>query len=394
MKLSVFDEIINRENTASVKYDQRKSVFGRQDVLPFWVADMDFKAPQPVIDVLQKRIEHGIFGYPVKPEVFYDSIVDWIERKHGWKIHRDWILFTPGVVPALVLSVLAFTVPDDRIIVQPPVYFPFFRTIDHHGRRKTDNFLVEIDGKYEMNFDDLQTKFRQGAKMMFLCNPHNPVSRVWNQGELMKLAELCNEYNIILVSDEIHSDIIFGGHKHIPAAVLSSELAKRSVTCFAPSKTFNLAGLATSFVIIPDSSMRKKYEMIIRDFHLEHGNIFGLEALTAAYQNGDSWLKELLNYLEGNLHYLENHFKINMPEIRVIKPEGTYLVWLDFRKLNFSREDLNHFLIQEAGIGLSDGAMFGPGGQGFQRWNIACPRKLLQQGLDQLSEAIKNSAGR
>ena len=387
---AVFDQVINRENTACVKYDQRKSVFGKEDVLPFWVADMDFKAPQPVIDALQKRLDHGILGYPMKPEGFYDSIADWLERRHGWKIHRDWILFTPGVVPALVLSVLAYTNPGDRVIVQPPVYFPFFRSIDHHGRRKTDNMLVESDGRYEMNFDDLELKFKQGVKMIFLCNPHNPVGRVWSQVELEKLSALCLKNNIVLVSDEIHSDIIFEGSKHLPVASISPEIGKRSITCFAPSKTFNLAGLSTSFVIIPDTGMRKKYELLVRDYHLEHGNIFGLEALTAAYQHGELWLKELLKYLAGNLNYVENYFKSNIPEVSVIKPEGTYLVWLDFRKLKMGREELNHFLVHTAGIGLSDGALFGPGGQGFQRLNIACPTELLEQGLDQLSKAIKN----
>jgi cystathionine beta-lyase len=387
---SIFDEIIPRENTACVKYDKRKQVFGREDVMPFWVADMDFKAPEPVIQSLQKKIDHGILGYPLKPDGFYESITSWLLRRHGWEVKSDWILFTPGVVPSMVLSIYAFTNPGDRVLLQSPVYFPFFTSIKNNDRAVVCNLLQRSGACYEMDFDDIKSKFREGVKMILLCSPHNPVGRVWKKDELTRLVELCLEFNVRIVSDEIHSDIIYQGNRHIPLASLGKEAANLTITCMAPSKSFNLAGMASSFVIIPEPETRELYAKTVRDFNLEHGNIFGLEAMNAAYAHGEAWLDELLPYLWENIVMAEKYIKENLPEIGIEKPEGTCLLWLDFNKLGMDRTELNRLLVHKAGIGLSDGHSFGPGGEGFQRLNVGCPRSYLRLGLERLRAAVES----
>ena len=386
---SIFDELIPRENTGCAKYDSRHSVFGTEDILPFWIADMDFKAPEPVIEALRAKVNHGIFGYPVSPDHYFDSIVTWLYRRHGWKVEKEWITFCPGVVPALSMAVLAFSRAGDRVAVQPPVYFPFFRTIESQNRIRINNPLNLREGKYLMDLNDLEEKAGQGLSMIFLCNPHNPGGRVWKREELEKLAELCTRKKILVVSDEIHSDIIFSGQQHIPLASLGIEIASRTVTCMAPSKTFNLAGLSSSFVVIPDPDKRSQFDKLLHDYNIYHGNIFGLEAMKSAYEKGGRWLEELIQYLQENLRLTEDFFEHNIPEVKVMKPEGTYLVWLDFRKLGMGGKELNDFLVREAGIGLSPGYLFGPGGEGFERLNIACPRSRLAEGLSKLSEALR-----
>lgn len=385
----LFNEIIKRENTGCAKYDQRKSIFGTSDVMPFWVADMDFRAPEAVIENLKKRVGHGIFGYPVMPEFYFDPIVTWTEKRYGWKIEKEWICFSPGVVPALAMAVVGFSRPGDGVIVQPPVYFPFYRTIEGQSRKRIENPLQLTGDRYEMDFENLEREIGSGTKMIFLCNPHNPGGRVWKKRELERLGEICLRNDILIVSDEIHSDIIYKGHRHIPVASIDRDLAQHTITCMAPSKTFNLAGLATSFVIIPDPGKRNQFRSVTQDYHIHHGNVFGLEAMKAAYTLGEEWLDSLLVYLEGNSDFIAGYVSDFIPEVKIVKPEGTCLTWLDFRDLNMTRKQLNDFLIHKAGIGMSDGELFGTGGQGFQRLNFACPRSLLKKGLEKIKEAIQ-----
>ncbi len=381
-----FDEIIPRENTNSVKYDLRKPVFGNPDVIPLWVADMDFKTPDFIVEAVKKRAEHEIYGYSTKPDSFFASIVQWMKKRHNWDIQSNWIAFSPGVVPALSLCVLAFTNPGDKIIVQSPVYHPFFSCIKNNGRQIVNNSLKEENGRYSFDLEGLEKIIDSRTKMIFISNPHNPVGRVWTNEELEKLAEICLKHEILILSDEIHSDLIFQPHKHIPIASISEEIANLSITTIAPSKTFNIAGLSTSALIIPNKKILSIYNNMLDTIHIGMGNIFGVAALESAYRNGEEWLEQLMNYLNENLNYLSDYFEKNLPKIKVIKPEGTYLVWLDFRELNLSQKELNQKLIQDAKVGLNDGTMFGEGGKGFQRMNIACQKATLEKAFINLKK--------
>jgi cystathionine beta-lyase len=385
-----FDEIIDRQNTDSVKYDLRKAVFGRGDVLPMWVADMDFRTPDFIIDAIKSRLNHEVLGYALKPSGLDEAIVNWVQQRHGWNIHKGWIVISPGVVPSMAILVQAFTDPGDEVIVQQPVYFPFFKTIRNNGRKILNNPLVSRNGQYEMDLEDLKTKITARTRMIFLCSPHNPGGRVWKKRELEAIAEICIQNNILIISDEIHADLILFENRHIPTATLGHEIAQNTITCMSSSKTFNTAGLNTSYLIISNHNLRRAYKEKLSDFQLDLGNIAGLTALEASYLKGADWLNQLIKYLEGNILFLETFIQKNMPSIQVMRPEGTYLVWLDFRKTHLDRKKLNQFLIHEAGLGLSDGALFGGEGIGFQRLNAACPRSVLADGLEGLLRAYRN----
>ena len=385
-----FDEIIDRQKTDSIKYDLRKLIFGREDVLPMWVADMDFKTPDFIIEAIQKRLKHPVLGYTLEPSGMDEAIIDWVRTRHNWDIKKEWIVAGPAVVPSMAILVHAFSEPGDEIIVQRPVYFPFFRTITNHGRKLLNNPLVNRNGRYEMDLDDLIMKITPRTRMIFLCNPHNPGGRVWTESELKSLADICIDKNILIISDEIHSDLVMFGNKHIPTASINEDIAKNTITCMSSSKTFNTAGLATSYVIIPNLQNKRIYKEKLDDFHLNIGNIPGLIAQEAAYRHGAEWLDQLLNYLEGNIIYLVDYLQQNLPDIKVMKPEGTYLVWMDFRDTRIDLKKLKKFIIEEAGLGLSDGFLFGEEGLGFQRLNVACPRSVLKQGLEGLSRAFFN----
>ncbi|MBN1791704.1 MAG: PatB family C-S lyase [Bacteroidales bacterium] len=385
-----FDEIINREKTGSVKYDLRERIFGDEKVLPLWVADMDFRTPDFIMGALQKRLEHEILGYTLVPPSFYQSVADWNKRRHNWMIKSEWISFSPGVVPALNLLVMAFTQPGDGIIIQPPVYFPFFTAVENHGRRLIANPLRYEQGRYEMDFRDLESKIDKGTRMLILCSPHNPTGNVWSPEVLRRIGEICIRNKMLLVSDEIHSDLVFTGFRHTPAASISEDIAGITITCMSPSKTFNLAGLSTAYLIIPDAGLRKKYETLLDHVHVGSGNIFGFIAAEAAYGKGEEWLKQLMAYLEGNLMFLRDFLAKHLPMIGVVSPEATYLTWLDCSKLGMSPGSLRSFMIQEAGLGLNDGPQFGKEGEGFQRINIACPRRILYEALVKMHTAVKN----
>lgn len=384
-----FDEVIERSNTASVKYDLRKLFFGSNDVIPMWVADMDFRTPDFVIDAIRQRIEHPVLGYSIRPAEYYESIINWVKRRHDWEIRKDWICFSPGIVPAINMAVMAYTKPGDKIILQPPVYFPFFSAVKNNDRIICYNPLKLIDGRLEMDFANLEKQCRSGASVIVISNPHNPGGNAWRADELFKLADICLRNNVLMISDEIHADLVNKGYKHTVLASLSKSVAQNTVTMIAPSKTFNLAGMSTASLVIPNIKLRNRFKEVIEKLHIDLGNIFGTVASTAAYSKGDEWLDQILEYIDGNIKLLDDFLKQEIPQIKMIKPEATYMAWLDCREMKMNDKDLNKFFITQAGLGLSPGAQFGMGGKGFMRINLACPRQTLEKALNQLSGAVK-----
>jgi cystathionine beta-lyase len=327
-------------------------------------------------------------GYTFRPNEYFSTIRDWVMSKHNWKIENDWICFSPGIVPALNLSTLAFTRPGDSVIIQPPVYPPFFTAVENHGRNLILNQLVEKDGKWNMDFDDLTDMISDKTKMIIISNPHNPVGRAWTREELARLAGICQKNNILILSDEIHSDLVLPGYEHVPLATLSPEIAEITVTCMAPSKTFNLAGLSTSSVIISNPVLRKYFNNKIEHLHVGNGNIFGMDASVAAYSGGREWLEELIQYIDGNVSLVMDFCNESIPEIVPVRPEATYMIWLDCRKLGMDDIRLSSFFSNSAGVGLFEGSRFGPGGEGFMRMNVATSRPILKKSLEQIKNAV------
>lgn len=384
-----FDQPVNRKNTQSYKWDQTERLFGSQDILPMWVADMDFPSPPEVIEALKQRADHGIFGYTLRSPEYYEAIAEWIEKRHGWTVHQEWLCYSPGVVTALSLLVSCLTEPEDKVIIQTPVYPPFYSVVKNNKRELVTNPLLLRNGRYEMDFEGLEGLIDSKVKLLILCSPHNPVGRVWSRDELDRLGEICLKNNIKVITDEIHSDLVFKPNQHIPYASLSDEHAVQSITCVAPSKTFNMAGLKTSTIIIPDPQIRRAYKERLTTLSLELESYFGSTATEAAYRMGEEWLEELLIYLKNNLEYLKEYIKSKIPAIKVIESEGTYLVWLDCRELGFIGKQLKDFMIKEAKLGLNDGTTFGSDGEGFMRLNFACPRSILVEGLERLESAVR-----
>lgn len=388
MKTYNFDERIDRTQTNSIKYDGRKMFFGNADLLPLWVADMDFRTPDFIVDAVKKRAEHEIFGYTFRAESYNQSIVNWLKRRHNWEIKPEWISFSPGVVAGLTLAIEAFSKPGDGVIVQPPVYFPFFDSVKGTGREMIENPLRLENGRYYFDLEDLKSKITPTSRLLLLSNPHNPGGTAWNEKELTELAKICLENKILIVSDEIHSDLIFDGFKHTPLAGISEEIAQNCVICMAPSKTFNTAGLTTSFLVIPNKRHFVAYERVMRLPHLHMGNIFGTVALEAAYTHGEEWLSQLIQYLQGNYTFLEQFFNDHLPEVKVMRPEATYLIWLDFSAFGLTDEVLNQKLIDN-GIGLNRGVQFGKQGSGYMRINIGCPRSILEEALIRIKNTFR-----
>lgn len=385
-----FNKVVKR--IQSEKWCEKKKIFGKEDIIPLWVADMDFESPKPVVEAIIKRAKHSIFGYTFRSTLYYDSIINWFIKRYKWKIEKDWISYSPGVVPALSFIALSFSNPGDKIIVQSPVYRRFFEVIMNNGRQVLNNPLKLKNDKYFIDFNDFEKKARDSrVKLFFLCNPHNPIGRVWNKGELVKLGKICMENNIIVISDEIHSDFIYRGYKHVVFASISENFAQNSITLNSPSKTFNLAGLQTSVVIMPNKKYYKNFDNKINSLKVGRGNVFGLVALEAAYNFGEDWLRQLMEYLEENLNLLTRFFKERVPKIKVIKPEGTYLIWLDCRQLSLNDSELREFMIEKAKVGLIDGYKFGLGGEGFQRINIGCPRIILREALKRIEKAVNEN---
>jgi cysteine-S-conjugate beta-lyase len=384
-----FDVVLPRENTNSVKFDLRKEIFGREDVIPMWVADMDFPVPPFVQEAVMRRAAHPIYGYSIIPESYNDAIIEWVKKRTSWEIRKDWLLFSPGIVTGLNVLVQAMTDPGDKIIIQPPVYFPFYSCVKNNGRTLVYNQLVEKDGVYSINYDDLENKMKDGARMLILCNPHNPVSRCWTREELLWLGAKGLEHGVLIVSDEIHGDLVFEPYQHTPLASLSDEIAQNTITCIAPSKTFNLAGLYTSSIIIANDSLRRKFKVAEEKIHLS-ANIFGITAAEAAYRQGEEWLSELLIYLKANVELAKEFLAMKMPDISVSPAEATYMLWLDFRKLGIEATELKKLLIEKAGLGFVEGQTFGPGGEGFQRMNLACPRVTLEMALERIPSILNH----
>jgi len=383
-----FDRVIDRRNTDSTKWGFNAKLFGDPNVLAMWVADMDFLAPAPVIEALKQRAEHGIFGYPHYSATYLEAISGWMSRRHQWTIQHEWVTSVPGVVPALALALRAFTQPGDKVIVQQPVYHPFAHITRNNGRQLVVNHLRLVNGRYEMDFDELEKLIDARTKVLILCSPHNPVGRVWTRDELAQLGEICVRRNVLILSDEIHHDLILPGYKHVPTACVSESIAENTVTFVAPSKTFNVPGLSAALVITPNARLRAQYNTELENAALLHGNIFGNVGLEAAYAHGDAWLDQLLVYLQGNFDFLSAFLLENIPHIKLIAPEGTYLAWLDCRALGLSDTALHDLFLKRAKIALNDGKMFGAGGEGFVRLNLGCPRSILASALEQLARAL------
>jgi len=383
-----FDEPVSREGTNCVKYDLRTETFGSSDLIPMWVADMDFRTPGFIISALRKRLDHEILGYSFRPDEYYASISSWLLKRHNWEVPHEWICFCPGIVPALNICTLSFTRPGDSIIVQPPVYFPFYSAVENHGRNLIYNQLTEVDGRWEMDFKSLIKSITPSTRMIIISNPHNPVGRVWSADELMQLAEICLENNIILLSDEIHSDLILPGFYHTPAARLSEKIAEITVTCIAPSKTFNLAGLSTSSVIISNPVLRKYFNSKAEHLHIGNGNIFGTVASIAAYSEGSEWISDLMDYITGNIDYVIDYCRELIPEIIPVRPEATYMIWLDCRKLGMQGKELQEFFVRKARIGMVEGSVFGRGGEGFMRMNIGTTNQNVRKAMEQIEKAV------
>ncbi len=390
-----FDQIIDRRHTNSSKHDNNAVMFGREDVLDLWVADMDFPVPTPVAEAIKKRAEHPIYGYTFPPASLYEAIVERVDRLYGWKIKKEWIIFNAGVVNGLYSAVEAFSHRGDELIVQPPVYYPFFGAIKNTGRQVIHNPLKEVNGHYEMDFEGLEKLFEVRTsfpvrmpriKALVLCSPHNPVGRVWTKEELQRLAEICVKHNCLIFSDEIHCDLLAPGVEHTVTATLSPEIEQHTITFMSASKTFNIAGLATSFVIIPNDELRQRY-VAARAGH-NSGNVFGFVATEAALTQCDDYLEQLRAYLHENYRFFSEFIAERLPMLRVANLEGTYLAWVDMRQLGMSPLELQTFMREKARLALDDGYAFGPGGEGFQRFNLACPRSIVEEALLRLEKAI------
>lgn len=381
MKKYNFDEIIPRKGTDCEKYDHLASHFGNGNAIPMWVADGDFRVPDFITAAIRYRADHEIYAYSFRPDGYYNSIIRWQQQRHAWSIEREMILPTQGVVSTLSSIIMAFSNAGDKIIIQPPVYTPFFSCVKECGRTVVENPLQNVDGRYYFDFEDLEQKIDKDTRMLILCNPHNPVGRVWTKEELSRLGEICLKNKVLIISDEIHADLVFSGFKHLPLPTISDELAANCIVCMAPSKTFNIAGLATSYVIIPDKKIRQQFDRFLHMLHLSNGNLFGNVALEAAYHYGMDWVNQQNEYLEGNRDYLLNFFRSKMPRLAMTFTEATYLAWIDFREYGLSEPDMNRLLIDKAEVVLNKGSIYGKEGDGFFRLNFACPRQVLEEAL-------------
>ncbi|MDR1896226.1 MAG: PatB family C-S lyase [Prevotellaceae bacterium] len=383
-----FDEPINRKNTNCEKWDNCIERFGKADLLPLWVADMDFKTPDFIINALKQRLEHEVLGYAIRPRSFYDSVKNWLQRR-GWEIDTKKLSFSPGIVPAINFAVNVFTQPGDSILINTPVYHPFMYAVNNNGRRLLKNSLVNSgDGYYTIDFDDFETKLASGVKMFIFCSPHNPVGRVWTVEELDKIGELCLKYNVLVVSDEIHSDLVFRPNKHTYLASVSKDLAQQTITFIAPSKTFNTAGLYSSVVYSDNEELFGRFNKFVNNLSISQGTIFGDVAFEAAYTHGEDWLSQLLEYLNGNFEFVVDYLRNNIPQITTRKPEGTYLMWLDCSGLNMSSAQLHEFMVS-AGLAMNPGRIFGDEGTLFMRLNAATTRANLQNAMKYLHNAME-----
>ena len=382
-----FDQVVDRSKNRSAKYDERKKKFGREDVIPLWVADMDFKTAQPVIDAMKARAEEGIWGYTSRPDSYFDAVCGWQKRRNGWEIDRSMLSFSVGVVPSLSSMVFVFTEPGDKVLIQTPVYSEFYDVTESWGREVIENPMVEKDGVWSVDFEDFEKKAKE-AKLFFLCSPHNPLGIVWTREELTRMCQICIANDVLIVSDEIHSDLIFHGKQHIPTATLSPEIASHVITCISGTKTFNLAGLQASAVVFPNMELKKRFDRFWFNLDIHRNNAFSSIAMETAFNEGEEWLEQLLIYIDGNFELIGSFCEKNIPQIRPNVPDATYLVWLDCRGLGMENEELRRFMIEKAGLGLNEGWSFGRSLSGYMRLNAACPRSVIEKALKQLKEAV------
>ena len=384
-----FNKIIDRKNTYCDKWDYLERYYGEKDMLGLWVADMDFAVPQAVSDAIRKRVEHPIYGYTETDENYYDDMIAWYKKRQNYSIEKDWIIYGPGVIPAICFLIGAFSEEGDKVIIQEPVYHPFKKSILSNNRVPLINNLVYDGDQYHMDLDTLEKEIDEKTKIMILCSPHNPIGRIWTEEELKAVGELCIRHNILLIADEIHGDIVLPGYKHIPFASISEEFADHCVLCNAPNKTFNIAGLQGCNVIIKNPEIREKYFNYMDRFHLAEFTPISMAAHQAAYAHGEAWLEELLVYLEGNVEFTDEYLRKNLPSVKMVRPEATYMVWLDFNGTGLSMDEINERLIKKAKVAFNDGYMFGENGAGFQRMNIACPRQIIEQALERVVSAFQ-----
>ena len=383
-----FDQAIERKNTNCSKYDGMAASFGRNDLLPLWIADMDFPVPEEVAAAVAKRAEHPVYGYNVFPAGYYEAFTAWVKKHHDWDVKKEWVCHTPGVLTALSNAILTLTEKGDNILIQPPVYFPFSSTIEALGRKVINNQLIYRDGYFTMDFDDLEEKAKQ-AKLFVFCSPHNPSGRVWKKEELERVEAICRKNDLLVFSDEIHSDIVYQPHKHIVFAQLSDWSREHSIIAMAPSKTFNIAGLEMSHITIANDEMRTRYQYLLRyGLHVANANSCGIPAAQAAYEHGEAWYQDLLVYLQANIDYLDAALKEQVPQVKLVRPESTYIPLLDMSELGMTNDEMKNFVINEVGAALNAGSAFGPGGERFMRSNVATQRVHLETFVARLKEAI------
>ena len=380
-----FDKIIDRSGSGDLKHEVLKERYGRSDLLPLWVADMDFETPQFITDALRQRLDHSLFGYTVVPDELWTSIIQWIRDHHQWEVKREWLTYIPGIVKGIGMAINVFVKEDEKVIIQPPVYHPFRLTPEGNGRKVVYSPLKEVNGTYEMDFEQLAEGVDDKCRLLILSNPHNPAGVCWPKETLQRLAHFCFEHNIIVISDEIHADMALFGNKHIPFASVSDEAAQISITFGAPSKTFNIAGIVSSYAIVPNDSLRRRFYTWLEANELNDPPLFSPIATIAAYTQGEDYRQQMLRYIEDNIRFVENYCREHLPKIKPWRPQASFLVWLDCRDLGLSHDALVDLFVNRAHLALNDGAMFGIGGSGFMRLNVGAPRAVLRQALDQLS---------
>lgn len=384
-----FDKIVDRTGSGDLKHEVLAERYGRADLLPLWVADMDFETPEFITDALRRRLEHSLFGYTVEPKDYWPTVQKWIKDHHGWDVKREWLSYIPGIVKGIGMVINVFTKPDEKVIIQPPVYHPFRLTPEGNGREVVYNPLKEnSDGSYSMDFDNLEEVADDKCKVLILSNPHNPAGIVWDKDTLARLAEFCYDHNILVISDEIHCDMALWGNTHVPFATASDKAAQCSITFGAPSKTFNIAGIVSSYSIIPNDEIRNRFYTWLAANELNEAPMFSPIATIAAFKNGEQWRKAMLHYVEQNILFMEEYCKTHLPKIKPLRPEASFLVWLDCRALGLNHEQLIDLFVNKAHLALNDGEMFGKGGAGFMRVNVGTPRPILTKALEQLTEAI------
>ncbi|MDR1623414.1 MAG: pyridoxal phosphate-dependent aminotransferase [Tannerellaceae bacterium] len=387
MKQYNFDEIIDRKGTHCIKVDKLKERFGNAVLTPLWVADMDFRTPDFIVEAIKERCSHEIFGYTFASDGYYDSIISWVKQRYAWNIGQEWISYIPGIVKGIAFTIDCFTQPGDKVIIQPPVYHPFRIVPESMGRTVVNNPLKRANGTYEMDFEQLKTIVDDRCKLFILSNPHNPGGIVWSKDTLIQLAEICAKHHILIISDEIHAEMAYPGYRHYPFPAISETASSSCITFMAPSKTFNIAGIVASYAIIPDSAIRERFYSYLEARELNEGTIFAYEATKAAYTCGDEWLQQMLGYITKNVGFVADFIEKYIPEIKVYRPQASFLIWLDCRELKLKQEDLVSLFLK-AGLALNDGSMFGPGGEGHMRLNIGCPRSIVEQSLNALKRAI------